>query len=210
MGALEGSFPPMLKRFVIAAATTIFAALPTVPSDAADLERGRRAAEQCVGCHGADGISRQAGIPHIAGQGENYMFRVLCDFHSNEFSGCRTDTPMNERVPRLNLADIENIAAWYASRPCPLPEGGKKPAVAPAAVAQTCANCHGKDGRANSKLMPLLAGQRPEYLLEQLRQFASKKEKRTREHPLMDAFASRHTDAEFQELARWYAAQSCR
>lgn len=200
----------MSKRLVIAVAAMLFAIVPGQPTGAADLERGRKAAEQCVGCHGVDGISRQAGIPHIAGQGENYMFRVLCDFHSNEFSGCRVDTPMNERAPRLKLADIENIAAWYANQPCPLPEGDKKPTAAPAAVAQTCANCHGKNGRANSTLMPLLAGQRPEYLLEQLRQFASKKDGRTREHPLMDAFASRHTDAEFQDLARWYAAQSCR
>lgn len=200
----------MFKHLVIAAAAILLAIVPGGPTGAADLERGRKAAEQCVGCHGADGISRQAGIPHIAGQGENYMFRVLCDFHSNEFSGCRTDTPMNERAPQLKLADIEDIAAWYANQPCPLPESDKKPEGAPAAVTQTCANCHGKNGRTGSKLMPLLSGQRPEYLLEQLRQFASKKEGRTREHPLMDAFASRYTDVEFQNIARWYAAQSCR
>lgn len=92
----------------------------------------------------------------------------------------------------------------------PLPKSDKKPGTVPAAVTQTYANCHGKDGRTGSKLMPLLAGQRSEYLLAPLRQFASKSERRTREYSLMDAFASRYTDAEFQNIARWYASQSCR
>lgn len=199
----------MSKYLIIAILATIFAMPLAAPAGAADPEKGRRAAEQCAACHGTNGISQQAGVPHLAGQGENYMFRVLCDFHSNEFAGCRTDTAMNERAP-LNVRDIENIAAWYASLPCPPPESDRKPGAVPVAVTQTCANCHGKNGRTDSKLMPLLAGQRSEYLLAQLRQFASKKDGRTREHPLMDAFASRHTDAEFQDLARWYAAQSCR
>lgn len=199
----------MVRRTFIAALAMVFAIPLAAPAGAADLDKGRRSAEQCVACHGTNGISQQAGVPHLAGQGENYMFRVLCDFHSNEFAGCRTGTAMNDRAP-LKVSDIENIAAWYASLPCPLPESDKKPGAVPVAVTQACANCHGKDGRTGSKLMPLLAGQRSEYLLAQLRQFASKSERRMREHPLMDAVASRYTDADFQNIARWYAAQSCR
>lgn len=192
----------------IAVLAAVWLGLSADGTVAADAATGQRLAVRCASCHGLDGVSHLAGVPHIAGQNENYIFKALCDFHGREFPGCRADTPMNERAPSLSIAEMEHIAAWYARQRCPTPEPPVSRSV-PRAVTESCANCHGVEGRNHSALTPVIAGQRSDYLLDQLRHFASTAMNRTREHPLMDVYASRYSDADLVELARWYAAQSC-
>lgn len=186
------------------------------PAGAADLDAGRRLAQQCVECHGADGVSQNPETPHLAGQNQNYLFKQLYDFRNSEFPNVRHQTVMNYRAPRLGSAATDSLAAWYASQPCPPSESGGTAGTAPAAIEKTCANCHRENGRAAGGMIPRLAGQRGAYLLAQLRQFNTSRAARasggegTRDHPLMNEYASRYTDKDFQEIARWYAAQSCR
>lgn len=206
----------MIARRLAAALATAFALALIFPARAADLEVGRRLALQCAECHGIDGVSQRPDTPHLAGQNQNYLFKQLYDFRNSEFPNVRHQSVMSYRAPRLGSAATDSLAAWYASQPCPLPEGGAKPAASPPAIAKTCVQCHGDDGRAAGGMMPRLAGQRAEYLLAQLRQFnASRAARRDgregeRDHPLMNEYASRYTDKDFDEIARWYAAQSCR
>jgi cytochrome c553 len=67
----------------------------------------------CVACHGEDGISRIAGTPHLAGQDGQYLERALTDYRS----GKRQHVPMTSLANSLQPADIQALAAWYASRP---------------------------------------------------------------------------------------------
>ncbi|KAA2285127.1 cytochrome C [Arenimonas fontis] len=67
----------------------------------------------CVACHGEDGVSRVAGTPHLAGQDGLYLRRALQDYRS----GRRQHVPMSSLANSLQPADIEALAAWYASRP---------------------------------------------------------------------------------------------
>ncbi len=67
----------------------------------------------CVACHGDDGRSRAAGTPHLGGQDRLYLARSLAAYRSGE----RRHEPMTSLANSLQPADIEALAAWYATQP---------------------------------------------------------------------------------------------
>ncbi len=84
-------------------------------------------------------------------------------------------------------------------------------AAAPAAKKQTaeqivqgvCAACHGADGNSAITLNPKLAGQHPEYLLKQLKNF----KEGTRANAVMSGMVANLTPEEMQNLAAYFATQ---
>jgi cytochrome c553 len=79
-------------------------------------------------------------------------------------------------------------------------------AAAPAKPARLglCAACHGETGRAQIPGAPNLAGQQLDYLREALKQYRDGR----RNAPLMRAAIGPVSDADLDELARWYSAQT--
>lgn len=67
-----------------------------------------------------------------------------------------------------------------------------------------CAACHGERGMAQTPGTPNLAGQRLDYLRSALKQYRDGR----RDVPLMKAAIGPISDAELDELARWYSAQT--
>lgn len=67
-----------------------------------------------------------------------------------------------------------------------------------------CAACHGETGMAQIPGAPNLAGQRLDYLLSALRQYRDGR----RDVALMKAAIGPVSDAELEQLARWYSAQT--
>ncbi|MBU6246771.1 MAG: c-type cytochrome [Xanthomonadaceae bacterium] len=67
-----------------------------------------------------------------------------------------------------------------------------------------CAACHGEHGMAQIPGAPNLAGQRLDYLREALKQYRDGR----RNVALMKAAIGPISDAELDELARWYSAQT--
>jgi len=73
---------------------------------------------------------------------------------------------------------------------------------------QVCATCHGVDGNSVSPFFPKLAGQQPDYLVDQIKNFRS--------HQRSDAVGVQHmwglaknlTDAQIKEIADYYASQT--
>ena len=55
----------MMRTFLIVALLSTLAA--AAPAAAGDVEAGRRKAERCAACHGADGNSTLSGTPSLAG-----------------------------------------------------------------------------------------------------------------------------------------------
>jgi len=83
-----------------------------VPASAADVDAGRKkAATQCAVCHGTNGMAQLPEAPNLAGQVEMYLVKALGDYRS----GARTNEMMTIVSKDLSDADIENLAAWYAS-----------------------------------------------------------------------------------------------
>lgn len=72
------------------------------------------------------------------------------------------------------------------------------------ALAATCANCHGTDGRAQPNApVPGLAGQSSDYIVEQMKAFKSGERKATIMHQIAKGF----TDEQTRLLADYFASQ---
>jgi cytochrome c553 len=77
-----------------------------------DIEAGKaKASEVCAACHGANGVSVSAAIPNLAGQKAGYLGSQLSGFKS----GARKNALMNAIAVQLSPADIDNVAAYFAS-----------------------------------------------------------------------------------------------
>jgi cytochrome c553 len=95
------------------------------------------------------------------------------------------------------------LVAWLANAPAATPydHGSVQTGAAKAAV---CFGCHGPNGSSTNPLWPTLAGQSALYMAEQLRLFRSK----VRDNPVMTALAAPLADADIDDLAVYFAAQT--
>lgn len=64
----------------------------------------------------------------------------------------------------------------------------------------TCAGCHGTAGISNNPMWPNLAGQKPAYLVKQLKAFRDG----TRSDPMMTPMAKPLSDDDIANLAAYY------
>ena len=79
---------------------------------AGDPEAGKQKAAICAACHGVDGNSVNPIWPKLAGQHEAYLAKQIRAFKSGE----RKDATMAPMVSILKDADIDDVAAYYASQ----------------------------------------------------------------------------------------------
>ena len=77
-------------------------------------------------------------------------------------------------------------------------------AAAGAEKSVTCASCHGAGGDKPIANYPKLAGQSRKYLLQVLREYKSG----ARSNPVMGGQLAELNDADLQDLAAYYSAQS--
>lgn len=70
-------------------------------------------------------------------------------------------------------------------------------------ASRVCAACHGNDGVSPLPVNPNLAGQHPEYLLKQLRDFKSGE----RSNPVMIGMVATLSDEDMRNLAAYYASR---
>lgn len=87
-------------------------------AQAADIAKGAEKAEQvCAACHGKDGKTPiDPSYPIIAGQHETFLAQAMRDYKS----GARKNAIMSAQASLLSSADIDNLAAYYASLPSDL------------------------------------------------------------------------------------------
>ena len=81
---------------------------------AGDAAAGKAKSAMCAGCHGANGVSAAPIYPNLAGQKEQYLAKSIKAYKS----GARNDASMKAMVGALSDADIDNLAAYYASQSC--------------------------------------------------------------------------------------------
>lgn len=71
-----------------------------------------------------------------------------------------------------------------------------------------CAACHGADGNSTAPINPKLAGQHPEYLYKQLRNFKSVDGKPAeRNNAVMGGMVAALSDADMKDLATYFSGQ---
>jgi len=173
------------------------------------------AAQTCAACHGADGNSPAAPNPKLAGQFYEYLQRQLAHFKPQAGNKpARDNAVMAAMVANLSAADMQNVAAYYASQKLkPAAAKDKELAalgqkiyrggIAATAVA-ACAGCHGPSGAGMPAQYPRIYGQYAEYVEAQLKAFRSG----TRSNDpngMMRAVAVRMTDREIQAVAEYVA-----
>jgi cytochrome c553 len=131
---------------------------------------------RCQECHGVDGISTDAKVPHHAGQIADYLIKQLKNFQSGE----RSHQVMTVMAEDLSTEDIADIAAYFASQK-PM-QGDKVNRVNPVAYnlfnsgdqargIPACNSCHGVNGKGkitDTVVYPMIGGQREIYLRGQL------------------------------------------
>ncbi len=170
-----------------------------------DIGAGQTIAQaQCVGCHGLDGRGTAPGIPHMAAQDDRYLVESLQAYKE----GKRMHAALRDMTTELGVADIRNVAGFYASLP-PLKDTAQMPekAVSPydkgKASAGVCARCHGEAGNSTTAGIPSLAGQQPRYFVSAVRAYLDGNRSITGKEMLRELS---HVDLE--SLALYYASQT--
>ena len=132
-----------------------------------DVAGGKRLAKSsCTGCHGANGVSSNPGVPHLAGQRPAYLYLALKAYQA------RDTNAMHNEVGFLNDDAIIKLAAYFASLDPPQPSAANAdnvpatdPVQAGKAAAAGCAGCHGDGGVSKTAGMPSLVGSDPKALV---------------------------------------------
>lgn len=165
----------------------------------------------CAACHGVDGNSMVATWPKLAGQHEPYLARQIRLIKS----GARPVPEMAGIVPGLSDQDIDDLAAFFASKTNnggvadeSLVELGQR--VYRAGNAENgvpaCMACHGPAGEGNPLSgYPALAGQHAVYTAKLLHRFRDGEnwgEKDASSH-VMNGVAARMTVEEIEAVSSY-------
>jgi cytochrome c553 len=134
-----------MRSLVGASIMVALLAMVGVPAHAADVEAGKRKAEVCVACHGADGNATVPGTPSLAGQPVYFTHWQLIKYRD----GRRKDPQMSPFAKNLSDVDMADLAAYYASqRPVARPATTDPVKVAEGkrlATLHHCSSCHRPD-----------------------------------------------------------------
>jgi cytochrome c553 len=163
----------------------------------------------CVGCHGMDGNSPVPNFPKLAGHHADYLLHEMQEYKEHH----RDNEMMSPLMQDLSSADMANLAVYFATQRS-APGAVTQPALLalgkkiylegnPDSGVPSCDGCHEENG-AGSARFPRVAGQNPEYVLEQFRLYASGKRKFGKK--VMRTVAERITEQEAKAVAEYIAS----
>ena len=168
-------------------------------------EGKRLAMTSCAGCHGANGITNNPGVPHLAGQRAAYLYIELKAYQS----GSRGESAMNNAVKFLSDDAMVKVAAYYASLDPATPTATGAPVnIDPVQAGKTvamaaCAGCHGNTGISQIPGMPSLVGFDPKYLVDSMKAYKNGQ----RKHDTMKAMLASVGDGAINNISLFYALQ---
>jgi cytochrome c553 len=175
-------------------------------------ERGRaKVLEVCVACHGEQGVSVSPDYPNLNGQSGAAIYKQMHDYRT----GSRANPLMTGIATALEEPIIADVAAYYAGQPKRNPNPATlgelpEPIVRlvelgdPNRNIPPCAACH-RPGSGGPIETPILSEQGRDYLVQQLRMYASG-ERRNDVYARMRTIAARLTPGEIDGLSRYYSA----
>lgn len=156
----------------------------------------------CHACHGGDGHATLPGVPHLAGQPRLFLENRLVMMREG-----LSDVPaMRGLLDGLSDDALVALSRHYAAMPLRAARPPRDPVRGARGAALTdralCGSCHLPDQRGREQI-PRLAGQREDYLLASLRQFAAGRT--AGRDTLMTNALLGLTDADLQDLAHHLA-----
>jgi cytochrome c553 len=162
-----------------------------------DAVAGLAVTAPCAGCHGVDGNTTDPKTPRLAGLSAEYLITAVNAYKD----GSRKHDVMRDQVIALRDQDVEDLAAYYASK-----EPQALPIRKPLTIAEwtaRCGRCHGPKGNSTDPRFPLLAGQDEGYLAKALELYHGG----ARASELMFAMSFLMTQSDIDKLAAYYAQQ---
>lgn len=167
-------------------------------------------AARCQSCHGADGNGAPT-YPKLAGQYADYLLNQVRSFQS----GQRQHPLIQAGGPAISEDDLTDITAYFASQKSMTGGGqnGKPPIQNLYAHGDlkrdvlACASCHGEHGKSSfngSDSYPVIGGQHPAYLREQLIQLRAGQRKSS-SGGVMNIIAKSLKDEEIEALSNYIA-----
>ena len=164
---------------------------PRDPPPFGDPAAGEAQTALCGGCHGASGVSPDPMVPNLAGQEPHYLVNAIKAYRD----GARNHSKM---IADKSDAEIENIAAYYAV------QAGASPVSdfnGVADVVAKCDRCHGAAVGESTMVVPMLYGQKQEYLLRVMKQYRDEQ----RGSSMMHKMSAGYSDRVLAEIAEYYA-----
>jgi len=173
------------------------------PVAAGDAAAGEAKAVECIGCHGADGVSEDLPGPTLAGQNAAYLVKSFMAYKTGE----RTEAMMSAAAEGTSDEDAADLAAYYASLPCESTLTAEKQAASPGrAAAAQCVACHGADGVSPNPAWPNLIGLAKEHLVTAVNAYRSG----ARTNAVMAGAVKTLSDTDIESVADYYAGASCK
>jgi cytochrome c553 len=173
-----------------------------LPAPAQDVEAGRKKAEPCFACHGANGRSTLSAFPIIAGLSMRYIYLQLKDFKD----GRRRDPSMDLLVANLTREDMLDLGAFFAAQKQGdngFKSNPEKAARGKAKADETlCSMCHLGE-LAGQNEIPRVAGQHYDYIVKQLKDF--KAMRRTNDAGNMTSVSKTLSDEDIDNLGHYAA-----
>lgn len=166
----------------------------------------------CSSCHGVTGISVSPTFPRLAGQQEAYLEAQLKAFRDHTRADPHAHTYMWGMAQHLSDPMIQGLATYFSNQKPAAPTAGDAQLMAAGQKLfmegnadkgiPICQSCHG-DHAQGMDTIPRLASQHHDYLVEQLRNFASN----ARNNEIMHENAKTLNDDQIEQLATYLAAQ---
>ena len=176
---------------------------------AGDPEAGSSKVALCVACHGEDGNSLVGSFPNLAGQGEAYLLKQLIEIQNDT----RKVPTMAGMLDNMSERDLADIAAYYSNQirsfgaaRADMVEMGE--AIyrygVPRKNIAACTACHAPTGNGNGLAkFPALAGQWPEYTVQQLKAFQSGERHNDGDSKMMRSTALDMNEQEMRSVAAY-------
>lgn len=165
---------------------------------------GKDKSALCQGCHGEDGNSASSSFPKLAGQYAAYIQKQIKNFQS----GSRSDPVMSGMAATVtDKQDLLDISAYFASQKqmkgdsTVINQAGRERFT----LGNGCINCHGETGKGagpGNPDAPVIGGQHKDYLIKQLKDFASGA-RNNEASGMMSMIAGSMSDEELEEVASY-------
>lgn len=151
----------------------------------------------CNQCHGTNGVPRNPTIPIIWGQQQDFLAKQINDFES----GDRANELMTWAAKTLHQPERGPTAVYFAKQNWPARTTPAAATPRPNGMA-VCEACH-QLNFAGGLLVPRLAGQSYEYLVDSMRRFA---EGERPNNPEMAQMMAALTPAQREAMARYLSS----
>ncbi|MBF0425677.1 MAG: c-type cytochrome [Magnetococcales bacterium] len=171
------------------------------------------ASKTCGACHGKEGKKAILAYPQLAGQKADYLLAQMKDIKSGarmataDATGNPRTAGMQQVMHLINDEQMKQLADWLAKLEPAAPKPATPP-VDPERLAQGgklyaksgCASCHGANGAKPLPGNPILAAQKREYLLLQMKDMKTGARKNGKS-ATMTSFIAKVGDAEMEQIA---------